>query len=81
MNKNKIIKPNSKQISKTISFLENKVKKAIDLAYQRIYKFHSLQKLISLQKNVYELDLTSKGLSKKNFWDDVDSMIITMTTN
>ncbi|NCW10977.1 MAG: DNA-directed DNA polymerase, partial [Proteobacteria bacterium] len=34
-----------------------------------------------LQKNVYELDLTSKGLSKKNFWDDVDRMIISMTTN
>ena len=41
-NKNKIIKPNSKQISKSISFLENNVIKAIDLAYQRIYNFHSL---------------------------------------
>lgn len=50
-------------------------------SYMNFIKFHSLQKLISLQKNVYELDLTSKGLSKKNFWDDVDRMIISMTTN
>ena len=50
-------------------------------SYMNFIKFHSLQKLILLQKNVYELDLTSKGLSKKNFWDDVDKMIISMTTN
>ena len=50
-------------------------------SYMNFVKFHSLQNLISLQKNVYELDLTSKGLSKKNFWDDLDRMIISMTTN
>jgi hypothetical protein len=44
-------------------------------------KFHSLQKLISMQKNVYELDLTSKGLSKNSFWDDIDRMIVNLTTN
>jgi histidinol dehydrogenase len=43
-NKNKIIVPSSKQISKSIKSLDKKVKKAIDLAYNRIYKFHSLQK-------------------------------------
>ena len=43
-NKNKIIIPNPKQITKAIKFLDSKVKKAIDLAYNRIYKFHSLQK-------------------------------------
>ena len=43
-NKNNIISPNSKQISKTISTLDKKVKTAIDLAYKRIHKFHSLQK-------------------------------------
>ncbi len=41
---NNIIIPNSKQISKSIKLLDPKVKKAIDLAYKRIYKFHSLQK-------------------------------------
>ncbi len=60
-NKNKIIKPNSKQISKSISFLENKVKKAIDLAYQRIYKFHSLQKF----KNIYYTDKFKNKLEYK----------------
>ena len=43
-NRNKIIIPSKKQISKSISSLDNKVKKAIDLAYNRIMKFHSLQK-------------------------------------
>ena len=43
-NKNEIIIPSSKQISKSIKVLDKKVKNAIDLAYKRIYKFHSLQK-------------------------------------
>ena len=43
-NKNSIIKPSKKQISKSILTLDKRVKKAIDLAYNRIYKFHSLQK-------------------------------------
>ena len=43
-NKNSIIIPSSKQISKLIKSLDKKVKNAIDLAYNRIYKFHSLQK-------------------------------------
>ena len=43
-NKNTIIIPNPKQINKAIKNLDQKVKRAIDLAYNRIYKFHSLQK-------------------------------------
>jgi len=43
-NENTNIIPNPKQITKTIKSLNPKVKKAIDLAYNRIYKFHSLQK-------------------------------------
>ena len=43
-NKNTIIAPSYKKISETISTLDKKVKRAIDLAYNRIYKFHSLQK-------------------------------------
>ena len=69
-NKNKIIKPNSKQISKTISFLENKVKKAIDLAYQRIYKFHSLQKF----KNISYIDKFKNKLEYKYL--PIDSVAI-----
>ena len=60
-NKNKIIKPNSKEISKAISSLETKVKKAIDLAYQRIYKFHSLQKF----KNISYTDKFKNKLEYK----------------
>jgi histidinol dehydrogenase len=43
-NKSNIIVPNPKQINKSIKSLDPKVKKAIDLAFNRIYKFHSLQK-------------------------------------
>ena len=43
-NKNNIIVPSAKQINKSIKSLDKKVKKAIDDAYNRIYKFHSLQK-------------------------------------
>ena len=50
-------------------------------SYMNFIKFHSLPKLISMQKNVYELDLTSKGLSKNSFWDDIDRMIVNLTTN
>ena len=43
-NKNSVIVPNSRSIKKNISTLDPKIKKVIDLAYSRIYKFHSLQK-------------------------------------
>ena len=51
-NKNKTIIPTSYQIFKSISSLDKKVKKAIDLAFKRIYKFHSFQKL----KNIVYVD-------------------------
>ena len=44
-NKNSIIVPSKQQILKSILSLDKKVKNAIDLAYKRIFKFHSLQKL------------------------------------
>ena len=43
-NQNSIIIPTYKQISKSASSVDKKVKDSIDLAYNRIYKFHSLQK-------------------------------------
>ncbi len=51
-NQNSIIIPTSKQISKSVKSLDKKVKQAIDLAYTRIYKFHSLQKF----KNISYID-------------------------
>ena len=52
-NKNSIITPSYKQITQSIKSLNPKVRKAIDIAYKRIYKFHSLQKFknISIQIN------------------------------
>ena len=43
-NKNNVIVPTSKQINNSIKTLDKKVIQSIDAAYNRIYKFHSLQK-------------------------------------
>ena len=60
-NKNNIIIPRTKQISKSIKSLNPKVKKAIDLAFNRIYKFHSLQKF----KNISYVDKLKNKLEYK----------------
>ena len=60
-NKNSIIVPTSKQISKSIKNLDKSVKKAIDTAYNRIYKFHSLQKF----KNISYVDKYKNKLEYK----------------
>ena len=69
-NKNKTIIPSSKQISNIISTLDKKVKKAIDLAYNRIYKFHSLQKF----KNISYTDKFKNKLEYKYL--PIDSVAI-----
>jgi len=69
-NHNNKIVPSKKQISKSISELDKKVKKAIDLAYKRILKFHSFQKFENISytdnlKNKIEykyLPLSSVGI-------------------
>ncbi len=60
-NQNNIIIPSSKQIKKSINSLDKKVKKAIDTAYNRIYKFHSLQKF----KNISYTDKLNNKLEYK----------------
>ncbi len=60
-NQNNIIIPSSKQIKKSINSLNKKVKKAIDTAYNRIYKFHSLQKF----KNISYTDKLKNKLEYK----------------
>ena len=49
---NSEIKPNIIKIRKSIKSLDPKIKKAIDFAYSRILKFHSLQKA----KNIKYID-------------------------
>ena len=44
-NQNTIVVPSQKQISNSIKTLDKKVKQAIDIAYNRIYKFHSLTEI------------------------------------
>ncbi len=60
-NKNSTISPTKKQISKSIESLDIKVKQAIDNAYNRIYKFHSLQKF----KNISYIDKFKNKLEYK----------------
>ena len=60
-NQNNIIIPSSKIISKSISTLDKEVKKAIDIAYKRIFKFHSFQKF----KNISYTDKLKNKLEYK----------------
>ena len=60
-NKNKIIVPSPNQINNTIKSLNQNVKKAIDVAYNRIYKFHSFQKF----KNISYVDKFKNKLEYK----------------
>ena len=60
-NQNTVIVPSQKQLSKSIKSLDKKVKQAIDIAYERIYKFHSLQKF----KNISYVDKFKNKLEYK----------------
>ncbi len=60
-NKNRVIAPSPKQISKSIKSLDKKIKQALDIAYNRIFKFHSLQKV----KNISYTDKFKNKLSYK----------------
>ena len=69
-NQNISIVPTSNQINNSIKSLNQKVKKAIDIAYDRIYKFHSLQKF----KNISFIDKFKNKLEYKYL--PIDSVAI-----
>lgn len=56
------IKPSKKEITKVIKSLEPKIKKSIDFAYNRIFKYHMLQK----PKNIHFKDKLNNKLSYKS---------------
>ena len=60
-NRNSTLAPTSNQISKSIKTLDKSIKQAIDKAYNRIYKFHSLQKF----KNISYTDKLKNKLYYK----------------
>ncbi len=60
-NKNKFITPKTKINKKNLLNLDTKIKKAIDLSYDRIFKFHSLQKF----KNIFYKDKLKNKLIYK----------------
>ena len=66
-NNNKIIS-NKKKIAESIKSLDSKIKRAIDLAFNRIYKFHSKQKA----QNIFHRDnLNNKFYYKYKAIDSV----------
>jgi len=67
-NKNTKIVSNKKKISQSIKFLDPKIKKAIDFAFNRIYKFHSKQKV---QNIFYKDKLKNKLIYKYKAIDSV----------
>ena len=69
-NKNNVIIPSTKKINRSVLSLDIKIKKAIDLAYNRIYKFHSLQKF----KNISYTDKLKNKLEYK--YIPIDSVAI-----
>ena len=60
---NSEIIPSKKKINASIKTLDNKIKKAIDFSYNRIWKFHSLQKF----KNISYIDKFKNKLEYKYF--------------
>ena len=51
-------------------------------SYTTFIRSNSLKKIIPLQKKVYELDLSSKGLAgktKDQFWQELDNIVIKLT--
>ena len=60
--KNTKIKPTQREINQSIKTLDPKVKKAIDFAYSRIFKFHSLQKA----KNIKYVDRYKNKIEYKH---------------
>ena len=55
--KNSRIKPTSKEINNAIRSLNPKIKRAIDYAYSRIFKYHSFQKVKNLPINKHDKKL------------------------
>ena len=60
--KNTKIKPSKKEINQSIKNLDPKIKKAIDFAYSRIFKFHSMQRA----KNIKYVDQYKNKIEYKH---------------
>ena len=80
-----------KIITTSISYYQNKnaafekagIWKSKIPAYLNFIKKNTLKKLMPHQKKIYELDLASKGLAgitKDQFWQEIDNMIIDLTS-
>jgi len=53
-------------------------------SYKNFVRFNTLQRILPLQKKVYQLDLASKGLGgikKDQFWQELENIVINLTSN
>jgi len=72
--KNKEIKLSKKKINNSIKYLDQNVKKAIDYAYERIFKFHKLQ--IKNFKKIKFVDKYKNKLEYKSIPIDSDGVYV-----
>ena len=79
-------------ISTSISMFQNKKLSLEDLGiwrskvpgYKKFITKCNIKKLMPLQKQIYHLDLASKGLagiSKEQFWYELENMVVQLTSN
>ncbi len=70
-------------INKTSSLEKSGIWKSKIPTYVGFIKQNTLNKMMPLQKKIYELDLAAKGLAgitKDQFWQEIDNMIIKLTS-
>ena len=79
-------------INTSISMFQNKKLSLEDLGvwktkipgYKKFITKSNIKKLMPLQKQIYHLDLASKGLSgisKEQFWYELENMVVQLTSN
>ena len=79
-------------INNSISIFQNKKLSLEDLGiwrskvpgYKKFITKSNIKKLMPLQKQIYHLDLASKGLagiSKEQFWYELENMVVQLTSN
>ena len=69
--------------NKNSSLVKSGIWKSKIPAYINFVKCNTLKKIMPLQKKIYELDLAAKGLAgitKDQFWQEINNLIIELTT-
>ena len=64
--KNSIVVSKPREIQKQINNLQKKIKESIDLAYNRIFQFHSKQKVINIFYFLFRMKFKNSTICKIN---------------